>query len=237
MFCILMIRKVTAHEFDIFWIESYKSIRRVYPDVDIKILDNKSTHASTMPLENCDIVETEYSNSRLFRPYHEFLKMSGYSHAVIIHDGFIFNRPIDVESVRNVKFMWHFETHEYDESPHILRQLKTLNNSADLIRLYTSSAWHGCMGCMVVITKDAINTLERTYGLSRLVNIVDNKDDAIAFERTLAVLCYHAFPEVRNDPSFEGDIRNMIWGYRYRHYVENPSRVADKPFFKFFGAR
>jgi len=232
-----MLRKVTSPEFDILWIESYKSIRRVYPEVHIKILDNKSTHASTIPLENCEIVETEYSNSRLFRPYHEFLKMDGYSHAVIIHDGFIFNRPIDVDSVRNVKFMWHFETHAYDETPRILRQLKTLDSSNDLIRLYESSAWHGCMGCMTVITKDAIQTLERAYGLSRLVKIVDNKEDAIAFERTLAVLCYHAFPDMRTDPSFEGDIRNMIWGYRYTNYAEDLSRVADKPFFKFFGAR
>jgi len=90
---------------------------------------------------------------------------------------------------------------------------------------------------MTVITKDAIQTLERAYGLSRLVKIVDNKEDAIAFERTLAVLCYHAFPDMRTDPSFEGDIRNMIWGYRYTNYAEDLSRVADKPFFKFFGAR
>jgi|LakMenE18May11ns_1017448.scaffolds.fasta_scaffold9913329_2 hypothetical protein len=232
-----MLRKVTSPEFDTFWIESYRSIRRVYPDVHVKILDNKSTHASTIALENCEIVEAEYPNSRLFCPYREFLKMDGYSRALIIHDGFIFNRAIDIESVRNVKFMWHFETHEYDESQLILRQLKTLNRSDDLIRTYKSSAWHGCMGCMAVITKDAIQMLESTYGLSRLVEIVDNKKDAIAFERTLAVLCYHAFPELPSDPSFEGDIRNMIWGHTYKKHMERPSRVDDKPFFKLFGAR
>lgn len=236
-FCFLMLRKVETPYFDNYWIESYKSIRKFYPDTHIKIIDSNSMCASLIPLENCEIIQAEYSEARLYSPYYEFLKIEGYSKAIIIHDGFIFNRYIDFSTINKVKFLWHFETHDYDDTNLITKQLNTLENSQPLVDLYNSKAWNGCLGCIIVIDKAFLTQLEDKYKLSRLIHIIDNKNDAIAFERTIAVMCYQECSELKENPSIEGDIRNMIWGYTYNDLVNSRSLQDGKPFFKLFGAR
>jgi len=237
MLCIIMLRSITTPSFDHLWIESYNSIRKFYPDVDIKIIDNGSTCASTIPLQRCEIIKSEYATSRLFSPYYEFLKIDGYTKAVIVHDGFIFNSYVDFTSVNSVRFMWHFETHDYDNSRLIEKQLTILDNSKKVVDMFVSKSWYGCMGCMCVITKEFLHRLEDKYKFTRLADVIDNKEDAIAFERTLAVLCYSEIADLKDTVSFEGDIVNMQWGYRYEDYVRYPSNRPSKPFFKLFGAR
>ena len=232
-----MLRNVRSPDFNNYWTESYKSIRKFYPDIDIKIIDNNSTCASTIPLTNCEIIQAEYPESRLFSPYYEFLKMNGYSKAVIIHDGFIFNSYIDFNTVHNAKFMWHFETHDYDNHDLETRQISLFDNNEPLLKMYNSKQWHGCLGCLLVIDKPFITMLEDKYKISRLVTMIHNQEGAIAFERVIAVLCYYEHPDIVNDLSFEGDIRNMIWGYRYSDYVQNPTVQQTKPFFKLFAGR
>jgi len=232
-----MLRNVTTPSSDRLWIESYSSIRKFYPDVDIKIIDNGSTCASIIPLERCEIINPEYPNSRLFSPYYEFLKIKGYTRAAIIHDGFIFNSYVDFTTIENVRFMWHFETHAYDNARLITKQLNVLDNSKRPLEVFASNAWWGCMGCMCVITKDFIQSLEDKYKLTRLARVIDNKEDAIAFERTLALLCYSEIVDLKKSVSIEGDIANMRWGYSYDDYAVNPANRPNKPFFKFFAAR
>lgn len=235
--CFVILRHVDNAYFDRYWIEAYKSIRKFYKDTPIKIIDTGSTCASTIPTENCDIIQAEYSGSRLFAPYYELLKLEDYSKAIVIHDGLIFNRYIDFSEYPPVKFLWHFETHDYDNDALITKQIEALENHEDALNLYKSKAWYGCLGCLMVIDKSFLDGLEEKYKLKRLINIINNKDDAIAFERTVAVLCYQEYPVLKDEPSIEGDIRNMIWGYRYEDFMNNPSAQDGKPFFKLFGAR
>jgi hypothetical protein len=235
--CFLLIRKVLTPYFDNYWIEAYKSIRKFYPDTHIKIIDNNSTCASTIPLVNCDIIQAEYPESRIFSPYYEFLKIDGYSKAIILHDGFIFNSYIDFTKITNVKFIWHFETHDYDDTNLITTQINTLENGQPLLDLYFSKEWYGCLGSLIVIDKSFITLLEEKYKISKLVNVIKNQADAIAFERVIALLCYYEYPDLKDNLSIEGDIKNMIWGYTYADYVADKSPQMSKPFFKLFGAR
>lgn len=235
--CFLLIRHVSVPHFDNLWIAAYESIRKFYPDTHIKIIDNNSTCASLYPVVNCEIIKSQYPESRLYSPFYEFLKLEGYSKAVIIHDGLIFNKYIDFNVMENVKFLWHFEINKYVNHNLEIQQMNALDNNEELFTMYNSKTWLGCLGCLTVIDKHFIDQLESRYVISRLATIIKNQEDAIAFERVLAVLCYTAYPTLKDAPSIEGSISNMIWGYRYNDYINNPSAQDGKPFFKIFGAR
>ena len=235
--CILMLRHVKEAHFDKLWIATYESIRKFYPNTHIKIIDNNSTCASSYPVVNCEIIKSQYPESRLYSPFYEFLKMEGYSKAVIIHDGFIFNKYVDFNTIDAVKFLWHFDINNFVKHELEIKQIGALDNNEELFTLYRSNKWLGCLGCLIVIDKDFIDKLESRYKISRLVDIIHNQEDAIAFERVLAVLCYQAYPKLNEAPSIEGNITNIIWGYRYSDYIKNPSAQSNKPFFKLFGAR
>ena len=235
--CILMLRHVPESYFDKLWIATYESIRKFYPETHIKIIDNNSTCASLYPVVNCEIIKATYPESRLYSPFYEFLKMEGYSKAVILHDGFIFNTYVDFNAIDTVKFLWHFEISNYVKHELEIQQLRILDNNEELFTLYDSKTWLGCLGCLIVIDKQFMDQLESRYKISRLVSNIHNQEDAIAFERVLAVLCYCQYPKLKEAPSIEGSITNMIWGYTYEKYIDNPSAQSDKPFFKLFGAR
>jgi hypothetical protein len=232
-----MLRHVSNSYYDNWWIATYKSIRTFYPDTHIKIIDNNSTCASVIPLENCEIVQAKYPKTGLYSPYYEFLHINEYSKAVIIHDGFIFNKYVDFSNIRNVKFLWHFEDHNWDDNDAIMSLFNVLENNEQLINLYVSRAWNGCMGCISVIDKSFLNILEEKYKISNIAPIITERNRVWAFERVLAVLCYNEYTDLKHSPSIEGDIRNLIWGYTYNDYINNPSAQIHKPFFKLFGDR
>jgi len=235
--CFLMLRHVSNPDYDKWWIATYKSIRTFYPDTHIKIIDNNSTCVSTIPLVNCEIVQAKYPKSGVYSPYYEFLHIDGYSKAVIIHDGFIFNKYVEFSNIHNIKFFWHFEDHWWDDNNSIVPLFNVLDNNKPLLDLYESKAWNGCMGCISVIDKSFVNLLEEKYKISNIAPLITDKSGATAFERVLAVLCYNEYTDIKHAPSLEGDIRNLIWGYTYNNYIQNPSAQMNKPFFKLFGDR
>lgn len=239
--CVFVIlRSVQSEYFNNYWLECYKSLRKYYPDTDIKIVDNASNPEflkCPFELERCEVIAAEFPQTRLYSPFYECLKLSGYDVAVIIHDGIIFNSHVDFTSVETAKFLWHFETHEYDNHALERRMIETMNRSSQLMQVYNSNAWYGCMGCLTAMNLNFLQKLQEKYTITNLIPLVNNQTDAIAFERVLAVLCYTEHPELATDPSFEGDIRNMDWGYTWDDYIQNPRKQEDKPFFKLFGAR
>ena len=77
-------------------------------------------------------------------------------------------------------------------------------------------------------------------------------EDAITFERTISILCFSEKPNLINDLSYEGEIKHMIWGYNYSHYLnkqtifththwdtqkEVVTDISNKSIIKIFGAR
>lgn len=75
------------------------------------------------------------------------------------------------------------------------------------------------MGCCLAITKDFLKKIRRYFYDIKTKNIINNQNDAIAFERTIAILCFTLYPGLINDISFEDEIKHMVWGYRYNDYV------------------
>jgi len=239
-FTFFMLRHVSTEQHNLLWQESYKSIRLYFPDYSIVIIDNNSDKTKIkfdFELENCSIINAEYPESRLFSPFYEFLKLSNIERAVIIHDGVIFNRFVDFGNFKYIKFLWHFITHNYDNYNLEIEQLKLLKNNEECIKVYNNKNWYGCLGCITAIDREFINLLEEKYGISNLKTHIKNQNDAIAFERVLAVLSYTEHPDISQDISYEGDISNMKWGTRIEEFKKDTSIESDKPFFKLFGAR
>lgn len=237
-FCFIMLRHIENDIHNNFWIESYKSIRQFYKN-KIYILDNNSNFDFinyNFELENCEVIKSEIPQTRLFAPFYYYVKYINDTKTVIIHDGVIFREHIDFDNIDKVKYLWHFETHLYDNYNLEINMLKNLNNSQKLIDLYHNKQWNGCMGCMTFITKDFIMELQNNYNLLNLTTLINNQTDAIAFERILSVLCFDRFN--LSNKSLLGDISNMVWGYNLDClYKERKENIISKPIVKLFGGR
>ena len=250
-----MLRHVTVQlvNSDELWKRCYKSIRQFYNN-KIIIIDNNSDYNlnnNNIELVNCDIINSKIYNTRLYSPFFELLTLN-FSRAIIIHDGVIFLRFVDFTLFDKVKFIWHFDTKKYDNISLIEKQISSLINNTNLFKIFKEKKYTGCMGCCLAITKDFLSVLENTYKLSNLKETIHNQDDAIAFERTLSILCFSLSDILINDISFEGEIKNMVWGYSFNDLKNNIKKfkqiewdtnkeviidIIDKSIVKIFGGR
>lgn len=254
-FTFVMLRHVTENlnNSDEIWKECYKSIRLFYRN-KIIIIDNNSDYnniKNNIELENCEIIKSSAFNSRLFSPFYELLNIE-FERAIIIHDGVIFKKFVDLSKFEEVKFIWHFNMKQYDDVNLIEKQLSALENNNMLLDIFRKKYFVGCMGACLAITKDFLMKLEKNYKLSTLKNIINNQQDAIAFERTISILCFSEKSNLINDLSFEGEIKYMVWGYSYLDHINNKLcfeqkewdtnnnvkiDITTKSIIKIFGAR
>jgi len=251
----VILRHVTKqlNNSDEIWKECYKSIRLFYNN-KIIIIDNNSDYTiikNDIELENCQVINSSMFNSRLFSPFYELLNID-FERAIIIHDGVIFQKFVDFNNFEDVKFIWHFNMKQYDDIKLIEKQLSVLTNNTELFNIFKKKQFIGCMGGCLAITKQFLMKLEEKYKISNFKNIINNQQDAIAFERTISVLCFSEKPNLINDISFEGEIKHMIWGYNYLDFInkktifththwdtqkEVVTDITTKSIIKMFGSR
>jgi hypothetical protein len=234
----IMLRNIPNEKFKNIWIESYNSIRKFYPTKFIYIIDSTENkeYIENIETTNCIVFNSEIPNGRLFAPYYYYLKyLSKYKKAVIIHDGIIFQQCINFDSIE-LKFLWHFETHEYDNTPVGFDIINNLENNEELKYLYQSKKWYGTLGCMIVIEYNILQKIQEKYNILKLSTVITNKEYACEFERILSVLCYSEY-NFNNTTSLFGDISNMEWGLQLNNYLENKEKYSNYPLVKIFGAR
>ena len=236
----LIPRHVGKPEHSQLWIEQYSSIRKFYSDARIVYIDNNSNKEflTTPPfeLQNCDILESEIPEARLFTPFHYYIKYySNYKRAVILHDGFFFHQNVDFSDVQDARFFWHFTTHAYDKKETAKYLFNLLTNSEHLYPYYLKKKWWGCLGCMIVIESQFILRLQEKYNLLALSNVI-NTLNTCEFERTLGCLCFYESEAVRNRPSFYGNCSTMITT-PFTDYIENKDKYLHLPVMKIFNYR
>lgn len=226
------------------WLECYASIRRFY-DNHIIVIDNNSDYnimnrydLRDEHLINTTVIKASYPESRLFSPFNELLLINiQYDRVIIIHDGVVFKKYVDFSLFNNIKFIWHFDTKQWDDANLIEQQLLVLNNNTSLIETFRQKTFTGCMGCCCAITKECLHALEEKHKISALKSIIDNQEKAIAFERVFAILAVVNFPDILNDISFLGEVGQMLWGYSYNQYIENQLNLEDRSIVKIFFGR
>lgn len=238
---LFILRHVDSQETSMLWKSCFDSIRRFYPDTMIVILDNGSnlSFVDTLPPDQySSILSSELPNGRLFVPYYYYLTYySEYKRAIILHDSTILQNKLSIDTISTIKYLWHFETHQYDVK-HIGHSiLSALTNTTELHRLYDSNQWQGCLGCMSVITGSFLQNLQAKYSLLSLQKTINSKEYACEFERIFSVLCTYEEPDLYTNASLFGDISTLEWGLSYSKYISNIETYNKYTVVKLFAAR
>jgi hypothetical protein len=232
-----------------YWEECYFSIRKFYPDNKIIIIDNNSDKQylnTSVNLQNCEVIESEYPECRLFTPYYYILTQDfDFETVVILHDGMIFTDYVDFSDVIDIKFLWHFSS-KCCLTEHIPRFISEFTNSEHLLELYNSFNWIGSLGATCVTKISFIKKLNEKYNIINLKDKVKCLDSATAIERIIGVLSYEESCTIKNDPSYFGDCADntrwisekLAWGYDYNNYIlDKKNNSLKTPLIKLFGNR
>jgi len=242
-FGFIIIRNVTNSEQNNFWKESYNSIRKFYKDVKIIIVDNNSNYQyitnDDIILHNCNIVNSEFGNSRQLSAYYYFYKHRPFKTAIIIHDSVFLNGKLSLDENTKINLLWNFKTHEYDDIEYEKILLRSLTNNEELLITHESKKWSGCFGNMSVISINFLINLVEKYSFFNMIKIVNNNRFQCAMERVISVIFHHEHPNLYNTNPIVCEISKMRWGYRYNEYIldKENNLVNNDKFIKIFAAR
>lgn len=226
-FGFIITRHVNSEETNKYWITCLKNIRKFYNDTPVVIIDDNSnpTYLKNLdaPLDNCTIINSEYPRRGELLPYYYLYKKKLFKKAVVIHDSIFFIKHIDFSKYDNCKFLFHF-THEHDEDNEIIKLLKHLKGSDDIIKEYLNKdKWYMCFGVMSVISLNFITLINGKYDFFNLLNYIDTRQKRMALERIFGLLCTLENNELKTDPSIFGMISELSdnFNYYYKNYVED----------------
>ena len=184
----IILRHVNNELTNKYWILSYNSIRKYYPENKILIIDDNSDYKfiTNEPLYKTTIINSEYPKRGELLPYYYYLQNKLFDTAVIIHDSVFINKYIDM-TVDKYKIIWEFE-HNWDQIIDETRMIKLFNDK-ELLNFYENkNLWKGCFGGMSIITYDYLTDINNKYDISKLLECVLNRYNRCSFERVIACL-------------------------------------------------
>jgi hypothetical protein len=115
----IITRHVTNEITNLYWIICISKIRQFYPENIIIVVDDNSDYKhiknfSGELIKNCFFIQGGYNGAGELLPYYYYYKNHLFDKAVVIHDSVFINKYIDFSSIKDVKFVWHFE-HFWDK--------------------------------------------------------------------------------------------------------------------------
>lgn len=215
MYGFIMLRHVNSYTNNYFWKESYKCIRRLYPSIQIIIIDDNSDLSQIdnkdIELNNCIIINSEYHRRGEILPYYYFYKYKWFDRAIIIHDSAFIQKYIDFDKIEgDIKFLWSF-THEWDNKALEIKYLNNLSNNEELLELYKNkNNWLGCYGVMSIINYNTIVSIQTKYNFFNLLEVIKTRRDRMCLERIFAVICNKLDNRLRSNSSIFGDIHEYF---------------------------
>lgn len=241
----IVTRHVISELTNKYWNESYRTIRRFYPDAVIMIIDDNSQQEHIrleegLVLTNCFILRSEYPGAAEFLPYYYYLKYKLFDKAVILHDSVFFRRWIDFEGATDKGcFLWHFIQYASDNAEEEVGLLRRMDHSEELVDLYFQKhLWKGCFGAQAVVSHDFLSFLEEKYHLIRLLPEIQGRERRSQWERVLGCLFTMENKELLTKPSIFGDIYNYIqWGIPYHVYQEQQGTILNQDAIKVWTSR
>jgi hypothetical protein len=214
----IILRHVNNFESNKFWIDCYHSIRKIYPECYIIIVDDNSIFdfLSNIQLYKTTVIFSEFKGRGEFLPYYYYLKYKQFETAVIIHDTVFLNQPIDF-TVDKYKIIWEFDNYWKSYDTEDEANMIKLFGDQELTDFYENkSLWSGCFGGMSIINHDYLTFLNDKYDIIRLVNFIKTRNSRMSFERVIACLLQKNYKK----ETLLGDIHNYCrWGlgYNERH--------------------
>jgi hypothetical protein len=233
-FVFIMVRHINSELTNKYWIESYKHIRKVYPNTKIIIIDDNSDKQfvkdNNIELDNVEFVESEFPKRGELLPYYYFYKNKYAKNAVIIHDSIFIKNKIDFNNMNDdVKFLWH-HGHWWNDNFNEKRLIGTLKNSDNLLKLYDNKdSWKLCVGVMSFTNHDFLVKLQDNYNFFNLIDHVKSRNDRMCLERIFGLLCNAENKQLINDPSIFG-IQHLS-NYSYYDYERDMKQNRATPIF------
>ena len=218
----IIVRHVRSEITNLLWQECYNCIRKFYDNKIIIIDDNSDTQFLTIldNLVNCEIIQSEFPRRAELLPYYYFLKNAWFDTAVILHDSIFIQKPIKFDKYN--KFLWHFSSHDWDNTSDETTMINTLTNANDILNLYNKKhEWFGCFGVMSVITYTMIHDINSKYNFFELINHIKSRQERMMLERIFASTLWHEASLTTNNCSYFGDIKIYCqWGFNENYTIK-----------------
>ena len=214
-FGFIMTRHVCNNATNELWKESYRCIRKHYPNnIKILIIDDNSKQEfinhSDFSLINTEVIQSEFPKRGELLAYYYFLKLKPFDKAVIIHDSIFIRRYINFSLLDDFCPLFSFKRN-WDNPNVEIPIVKELKNDT-LNKDYQSKEWLGCFGVMSIISYNTLNFLQEEYNFpNNLVYILDSREKRMGLERILGLLYFEYCKKnsIKNKTIF-GDIHNFI---------------------------
>ena len=210
----IILRHVSSELTNRYWINCYNSIRKLYPENHVLIIDDNSDYKyiSDEPLYKTTIINSEYPKRGELLPYIYYLNNKLFDTAVILHDSVYINRYTTF-TIENYLVFWHF-SHDWDQIEDETKMIKIFNDP-ELLKFYEDkSKWKGCFGVMTAIKHDFLTEINKKYDLNKLIEQVTSRNKRCCLERVFACLLQKEAPMV----SLFGNITEYCpWGITYEH--------------------
>lgn len=214
-FGFIMTRHVCNSATNELWQESYRCIRKYYPDsIKILIIDDNSKQEfvkhPNLELINTEIVQSQFPKRGELLSYYYFLKLRPFEKAVVIHDSIFIKRFINFSLLDDFCPLFSFKRN-WDNPDIEIPLVKQLENSK-LNRVYQSKEWLGCFGVMGIISYKTIQFLQEEYNFpNKLIANVDSREKRMGLERILGLLYFEYCQKnsIKMRTLF-GDIHNFI---------------------------
>jgi hypothetical protein len=252
-FGFIMIRHVSSKTTDLYWKESYASIRRFYPNVPILIIDDSSQRKylrEDIHTTNCTVIyDVEHKGRAELLPYYYFHRLKPFQRAVIIHDAVFLQAPLDFshfdtnKSEGNIQFLWSIP-HYHDDS--IMGQINELidalpSECRDDVRsmyVHTKADWIGVFGVMSIVDWTWLNGVNERYRLfDNWFPVLKDREYRCALERVFGLVAYHHLRDLVKNPLF-GSIQHYVkWGVTFAEYLADYESYQVYPLIKVWSGR
>ena len=211
----IILRHVNNDITNTYWVQSYNSIRKYYPENNILIIDDNSNYdfITDEQLYKTTIINSEYPKRGELLPYYYYIHNKLFDIAVIIHDSVFINSYIDF-TVEKYKILWDFD-HESDNIEDETNMINVFNN-LELKQFYENKdLWNGCFGAMSIIRHDYLTHINDKYDISKLLDCILTRYNRQSFERIISCLLQK---EAINNKTLLGNIHQYCdWGLTINH--------------------
>ena len=158
--------------------------------------------------------------------------------SILIQDSMFLNADIDFNSLTDYKMLYYFDEEDKTDKNYVanlIRQIEVLNNKDKVMELYKNGNWVSCWGGAAGITLEFLERLEKELSISKLKDIIKNRDDRIAFEHMVGLMCAFLVPKDRSNVSFFGSFQSTILRkdptlnglYNFDMYLKDPTRIKE----------
>lgn len=205
----IMLRCVRSTEDNELWQESYRCIRRFYPN-RLMIIDDRSNPeflSTSLELVNCTVIETEFSGGQAeLLPYYYFDKMKPFKRAVILQDATFIRAFIDWNKYRDqpVVNVWNFHISENNITNSLIQHLDNSDTISNWFR--DTSIWRGCFGLMTIMDLEFLDLLQARTNFLSLVKVVTKREQRYELEKLFGCICTWLYPELYKNKSILGNI-------------------------------